>query len=67
MAEVLITLGVIGIISAITLPNLIANYQKKSVANRLKKMYAVTKQAVKLSTVDNDEVSGWDWDLAENE
>lgn len=67
LAEVLITLGVIGIISAITLPNLIANYQKKSVANRLKKMYAVTKQAVKLSTVDNDEVSGWDWDLAEND
>lgn len=67
LAEVLITLGIIGIISAITLPNLIANYQKKSVANRLKKMYAVTKQAVKLSTVDNDEVSGWDWDLAEND
>lgn len=28
LAEVLITLGIIGIVAAITIPNLIANYQK---------------------------------------
>lgn len=67
LAEVLITLGIIGVVAAMTMPNLIANYQKKSVVNRLRKMYAVTKQAVLLSKVDNDEVSGWDWELAEND
>lgn len=29
LAEVLITLGIIGVVAAITLPTLIANYQKK--------------------------------------
>lgn len=67
LAEVLITLGIVGVVAAITLPNLIANYQKKAVANRLKKMYAITKQAVKLSTVENDDVSGWDFNLAEKD
>ena len=29
LAEVLITLGIIGIVAAMTIPNLIENYQKK--------------------------------------
>lgn len=29
LAEVLITLGIIGIVAAMTIPNLIYNYQKK--------------------------------------
>lgn len=66
-AEILITLGIIGIVAALTIPSLIENYQKKSVANRLKKIYAVTKQAVLLSIAENEEVSGWDWDLAEKD
>lgn len=33
LAEVLITLGIIGVVAAITLPTLIANYQKKSFRN----------------------------------
>ncbi len=37
LAEVLITLGIIGVIAALTLPNLIANYQKKVWATQLKK------------------------------
>lgn len=67
LAEVLITLGIIGIISAITLPTLISNYQKKSVAHRLKRMYAITKQAVMLSRIENEDVSSWDFDLAEKD
>ena len=37
MAEVLITLGIIGIVAAMTLPALIGNYQKKVLATKLKK------------------------------
>ena len=40
MAEVLITLGVIGVVAALTMPSLIANYQKKVWVNQLKKTYA---------------------------
>ena len=37
LAEVLITLGIIGIISAITIPTLIIKYQKMVTLNKLKK------------------------------
>ena len=37
MAEVLITLGIIGIVAAMTLPSLVGNYQKKQTAMQLKK------------------------------
>ena len=40
LAEVLITLGVIGIVAAMTLPTLIANYQKKVVETRLISFYS---------------------------
>lgn len=38
LAEVLITLGVIGVISAMTIPNLITKYQKITVEVKLKKI-----------------------------
>ena len=37
LAEVLITLGIIGVVAAITLPTLVANYQKTVWVNQLKK------------------------------
>ncbi len=39
LAEVLITLGIIGIVAALTIPTLINNYQKQSYATALKKGY----------------------------
>ncbi len=39
LAEVLITLGIIGVVAAMTLPNLIANYRSKVAVTQLKKMY----------------------------
>ena len=41
LAEVLITLGIIGIIAAMTLPALISKYQKKVTIERLKASYAL--------------------------
>ena len=38
LAEVLITLGIIGVVAAITLPTLIKNYQKQVWVNQLKKV-----------------------------
>ncbi|MBP3925210.1 type II secretion system protein [bacterium] len=46
LAEVLITLGVIGIVSAITLPNLIFFYQNKVLESNFKKSYSNLLQAL---------------------
>lgn len=35
LAEVLVTLGIIGVVAAITMPTLIDNHQKKVAATRL--------------------------------
>lgn len=46
MAEVLITLGVIGIVVAMTLPQLIKNYQHKVLETRFKKSVSLINQTV---------------------
>ncbi len=46
LAEVLITLGIIGIIAAVTMPALIENHQKKATAVKLARFYTIMSQAV---------------------
>ena len=46
LAEVLITLGIIGVVAALTLPPLIENHQKQVTVNKLKKFYSLMSQAV---------------------
>lgn len=53
LAEVLITLGIIGVVAALTIPNVIANYQKTEYVTRLKKAYAITNQALKQMAADS--------------
>lgn len=45
LAEVLITLGVIGVVAAITIPSLMKNYQRLQYLTALKKAYTVANQA----------------------
>ena len=52
LAEVLITLGVIGVVAAMTLPSLIANYKEKEVITKAKKDYSIVLQALKLAQAD---------------
>lgn len=61
LAEVLITIAIIGVVAAITLPILINNYQKEQTVNQLKKEYTSLAQAVKTSEIDNGNNAGWDW------
>lgn len=49
LAEVLITLGIIGVIAALTLPGLLAEYSKLVVETKLKKFYTQINQAIALS------------------
>ena len=48
LAEVLITLGIIGVVAALTLPTLIQNYQKRVYINQLKKSYSVLSNGFRL-------------------
>jgi prepilin-type N-terminal cleavage/methylation domain-containing protein len=61
LAEVLIVIGIIGIVAALTIPTLIKNYQKQLTAMKLKKSYSELKQIIKLSENDNGDISGWDF------
>ncbi len=61
LAEVLITLGVIGVVAALTLPSLIQSYEKKVTATRLKKFYSTMLNVIKLSENDNGEMYTWDF------
>ena len=61
LAEVLITIGIIGIVAAMTIPNLITNYQKKQTALEVKKAYTELNQILKMAIADYGEPSGWDY------
>ena len=63
LAEVLLTLGIIGVVAAMTMPALIANYQKKQTVASLKKAYTNLSQAVKLSELSNGDVQYWNFSL----
>ncbi|MCM1339162.1 MAG: type II secretion system GspH family protein [Muribaculaceae bacterium] len=54
LAEVLITLGIIGVVAAMTIPNLIANYQKTRDVNILKNQYAELSQAFRAASQEHD-------------
>lgn len=49
LAEVLITIGVIGVVAAITLPSLITKSRKVMVENRLKDTYSILANATRLA------------------
>lgn len=67
LAEVLITLGIIGIVAALTIPSMMSNYKKKQTAVQLKKAYSDISQALKLSEVSNGEFKNWEYTVETNE
>ena len=52
LAEVLITLGIIGVVAALTIPNLVNNYQKHQTAIKLKRFASILRQADKMRQKD---------------
>ena len=61
LAEVLITLGIIGIVASLTIPMLIQDYRNNVAETRLKKFYSTMNQAIALSINDNGDVETWDY------
>ena len=61
LAEVLITLGIIGVVAALTMPAVIANYQKQETVSKLKKFYSIMQQAITRAELDNGDIENWDF------
>lgn len=54
LAEVLITLGIIGVVAVMTMPSLIAKHKEKELAVGIRKLYADVNNALRLSQVEFD-------------
>ncbi len=54
LAEVLVTLGIIGVVSAMTVPTLMQNYQRQSYVTQLHKVYNEFSQAAERYKNDNN-------------
>ena len=64
LAEVLITLGIIGIVAALTMPALIGNYRKSQTVTQLKKIYSALQQSILMSQNEYGDIADWDWALS---
>ena len=60
LAEVLITLGIIGVVAALTMPALIQNHRKQVVETSLRKFYSIVNQAVQMSELENGPSQNWE-------
>ena len=59
LAEVLITLGVIGIVAALTLPTLIGKYQEKQWVTGFLRIYSLLDNAYRMAQIDNGTYEDW--------
>ena len=57
LAEVLITLGIIGVVAALTLPSVVANYKEKQLITAWKKAYSDVANAALLMSQNNEDLS----------
>ncbi|MBP3924815.1 type II secretion system protein [bacterium] len=60
LAEVLITLGIIGIVAALTMPALIQKHQERVTVNKVKKFYSIMSQAQLMAIKDHGYLDEWD-------
>ena len=59
LAEVLITIGIIGVVSILVISPLVNNYKKSVTINGLKKMYNTFTNVLQKAEVDNGSISEW--------
>ena len=60
LAEVLITIGIVGVVASLTMPSLIANYQKQQVVTQLKREYNVISNALRAAQADYGDYEEWE-------
>lgn len=60
LAEVLVTLGILGVIAAMTLPLVFGKYKKVETVSRLQKVYANLNNALRQAEADYESSKYWD-------
>ena len=60
LSEVLITLGIIGVVAAMTIPNLIADARNKRMYTQLKATQSILSNAIRLAEEEYGDMTGWD-------
>lgn len=66
LAEVLITLGIIGTVAAMTIPTLIQNQTEQVTVSKLKKVYSMLSNAYLMAVSENGEPTAWGIEDDEN-
>ena len=64
LAEVLITMTIIGVVAALTVPTMIQNYQEKATVAKLRTVYSTLNQAFYMAKTDKGSPETWDWGTA---
>lgn len=59
LAEVLITLGIIGVVAAMTIPTLVQSYKERATVTKVKKAYAMLTNAFQMAILENGTVNNW--------
>ena len=59
LVEILITLGIIGVVAAMTIPNLIQNSIEKRTVSQLREVQSILSQAVRSAEEEYGDVTGW--------
>ncbi len=60
LAEVLITLAIIGVVAALTIPTVVRNYQKHQTVTQLKKTYSALSNTTNLAIAEHGPMTGWE-------
>ncbi len=61
LSEVLITLGIIGVIAAMTIPGLVAKHRKIETVTKLKKIWMLLANAQQMSIYENGPSKQWEY------
>lgn len=64
LAEVLITLGIIGVVAAMTIPGLMTAHLKHVTETKLEKAVSTLNQVIRLSEDENGQMENWDKTLS---
>lgn len=56
MAEVLITIGILGLVMAMTFPSIVRKYKRKTTETKLAKFYTIMNQAIRMSISEHGEI-----------
>ena len=59
LAEVLVTLAIIGVVAALTIPNLMKNYQKHVTVSKLKSAYGMLSRILQTAEVRHGSIASW--------